>query len=95
MQQQKSSEGALAVLLRETAQAHFLRTLAMPDALAALRERRDIARRLLAHLGEEPEPHAAVSLLMLDHYRALLEAELAWIDRVVAILMAHMSSSLN
>ena len=77
-------EQLLAELLRETKQAHFLHSLAAHEALVVLRERRERLRCLL-QLPSGQEQHTCSALLM-DHFQLLLAADLAWIERAIAVL---------
>lgn len=78
-------EQTIEDLLRETAQAHFLHTLAPEEALVMLRERRDQLRRLLQNSSlEQP-----VSSLLLEHFRLQLTAEITWSERAIAILQSQ------
>ena len=74
----------LGVLWQETTQAHFLHALTVQEALVVLRERREWIRGLLA-LPSGQERHTCSALLM-DHFQLLLAAELAWIERAIAVL---------
>lgn len=87
-------EFPLAALWRETAQAHFLRSLTMYEALAALEKRRDLAECLLSQVHREPVRSRSddkASCMMLDHCLELLEAELAWLDRTISWLQSSAS----
>ena len=77
-------EQPLVELLQETSQAHFLHALTVQEALVVLRERCERLRCLL-QLFSGQEQHAG-STLMMDHFRLLLAAELAWIERAIAVL---------
>ncbi|GHO93977.1 hypothetical protein KSF_040250 [Reticulibacter mediterranei] len=86
-------EYTLATLWQETGQAHFLHALSMPEMLAALEKRRDLAEHLLAQLNREAMSSQyadPASLLMLDHYHTMLDAELNWLQRTIQKLHAHM-----
>lgn len=84
-------ERPLAELLQETTQAHFLHALAVPEALVVLRERHERIRDLLQlERGQEQHPCAA---LLLNHFQLMLVAELAWIERAIAVLQESRSSS--
>jgi hypothetical protein len=74
----------LVTLWRETTQAHFLHALAVPEALVVLRERRERVQSLLP-LSSGQEQHPCTALLM-DHFQRMLAAELAWIERAIAVL---------
>ena len=77
-------EQPLSELLQEIAQAHFLHALAVPEALVVLRERCEQIRGLLPlSRGQEQHPYSA---LLLDHFQLMLAAELAWIERGLAVL---------
>jgi hypothetical protein len=85
-------EYALATLWQETGQAHFLNALNMPETLAALEKRCDLAEHLLAQLNREAvsTQHAdSVSLLMLDRYHTMLDAELNWLHRTIRRLRSQ------
>ncbi|HLZ62100.1 MAG TPA: hypothetical protein VKR06_34575 [Ktedonosporobacter sp.] len=91
----KDVELALAVLWREIAQEHFLRSLTIPEALAALEQRRDVADHLLAQIYREPA-HSRCgdkAAFMLAHCRELLEAELAWLDRTISCLQSSIRAA--
>ena len=77
-------EQPLTELLQETAQAHFLHVLEVPEALVVLRERRERIRCLLPlSRGQEQHPCSA---LLLDHFQLVLAAELAWIEQAIPVL---------
>lgn len=71
-------------LLRATAQAHFLHTLTVDEALVMLRERRDQLRKLLAAHTAGVQPGAQE--LLLEYFQLRLVAELAWSERAIAVL---------
>jgi hypothetical protein len=82
-------EYPLATLWQETGEAHFLHTLTMHETLAALEKRRDLTEQWLAQLNREAmcsQRANTASLLMLDHYHTMLNAELAWLSRTIQIL---------
>ena len=81
----------LGALWQETTQAHFLHSLAVHEALVVLRERREWIRGLLPlSSGQKQHP---CSVLLLDHFQLVLAAELAWIERAVAVLQGSGSRS--
>lgn len=74
----------LVTLWQETTQVHFLHALAVPEALVVLRERRERAHSLLpSSSGQKQRP---CSELLMDHFQLMLAAELAWIERAIAVL---------
>lgn len=77
-------EQSLAELLQETRHAHFLHALTAPQALIALRERRNQLQRLYQLCGETG--YAPCAALILDHLHVLLATELAWVEQAIALL---------
>ena len=63
----------------------FLDGLEVGDAAALLQQRRDILAQHLAHAQSAP-PHTGSLQLVLEHQIAHLQAELAWLDEVMARL---------
>ncbi|MBO0779524.1 MAG: hypothetical protein J2P37_11920 [Ktedonobacteraceae bacterium] len=85
----EGEERSLALLWHEIRQAHFLYAYESHTALALLEERRELARAMLAQIDMRPvRQHGEAEALMLDHFRSLLQAELAWLERTRTSLRA-------
>jgi hypothetical protein len=76
-------------LWQEIMQSHFLQGLQAPEMLFALAARRARIQRLLFLITEELTHVTGQnerSRMILNHLRTLLEAELAWLDLIIAHL---------
>lgn len=89
MTNERTPEQALAILWRKVAQEHFLRGPTAAEALAVLKQRREMVQRMLDLKDAQPSLSVGAAPFMLDHFHTLLKAESAWLE--CALTSMHMS----
>ena len=83
---------ALGILWREVAQEHFLNGPTAAEALAVLKQRREMVQRMLDLKEAKPSLSDGAARLLLNHFHTLLKAKSAWLERALTRMRMSMDS---